>query len=108
LLIYLGVKGNGKMKLETQQGLDITLDGAEKMRVTIRNNTTRQSEVGPNMMEEEVCGLSNKGIFMAWEKECHLREMTNDHPYNIVFGKSGLHTTQKFHGNGLPGMGGHW
>lgn len=62
-----------KMKLETQKGLEIMLDGAEKMRVTIRNNTTRQSEVGPNMMEEEVCNLSNKGSLMAWEKERNLR-----------------------------------
>ena len=28
-----------KMKLETRKGLEIMLDGAEKMRVTIRNNS---------------------------------------------------------------------
>jgi hypothetical protein len=105
--VGLGVKGSGKMKLETQQGPESTPEGAEEARVPIINNATGQSEVRPNMMEEEVCGLSNRGSLMIGEKKSHLRKMKNNYPNNIMFVESGRKTTQKIHGNGFPRMGGH-
>jgi hypothetical protein len=53
LPVSLGVKGSGKTKLATQQGPESMPEGAEESRVSIINNATGQSEVRPNMMEEE-------------------------------------------------------
>ena len=59
--------------------------GIEKMRLLVRNNATRQAEVGPNMMEEEVCCLMCRISLMLGNKESHLINFTHDHPNRIIF-----------------------
>jgi hypothetical protein len=45
------------------------------------------------MMEEEVCGLRDRGSLITGEEERHLRKMTNNHPNSIMFVESGRNTT---------------
>jgi len=69
------------------------LESVEEVKDYIRYDTTRQSIVFANMLEESIDNLWSIANFMAWDELCHLREMLDDYPNVIFLGKSGWKTT---------------
>jgi len=108
LQFAISLRGSGKMKLETKQRTEITPKCTKETRILIWNNVAGTSKLRPNVMKEEVCVLGSKGSLMARKENGHLRKMIDHYPNNIMFPKGGRKTTQNFHENIFPRMGGRW